>query len=73
MTNANTVNGGEAYESIYGGDGTYTDYDQAGASHVFDWHTNLCLNKWQREGRWGEAQLLDWATTFWVKEGYWEQ
>lgn len=57
------------YVSEYG-DGTYTDYDQIGATHVFDYHTVAALNLWQRDGRWGEAQLIDWATTFWVKDDY---
>lgn len=52
---------------------TYSDYDQTGGAHVFDYFTWKYLIIWQKEGRWGESHLIDWATTFWVKEGYWEQ
>jgi len=52
---------------------THADYDQTGGSHVFDYYTWKWMIHWQKEGRWTEAQILDWTTTFWVKEGYYEQ
>lgn len=49
---------------------THSDYEQTGGAHVFDYYTWKWMIHWQLEGRWGEAQIIEWATTFWDKDGF---